>query len=122
MVRARKKKSRVPAYAVSEFTPARLSIYLRCLNDLEKSGVKTTSSKDLAERYHLNAAQIRKDLAYFGAFGVRGVGYYTADLKAHLRGILGLDRHIEQLRVGGENPARCARHRPARVARSRFRQ
>jgi 1-acyl-sn-glycerol-3-phosphate acyltransferase len=38
-----------------------LSIYLRCLNDLEKSGIKTTSSRALAERYHLNAAQIRKD-------------------------------------------------------------
>ena len=107
MVRARKKKSRVPAYAVSEFTPARLSIYLRCLNDLEKSGVKTTSSKDLAERYHLNAAQIRKDLAYFGAFGVRGVGYYTADLKAHLRGILGLDRPLRVAILGAGNLGRA---------------
>jgi len=103
----KKKKQRAPAYAVSEFTPARLSIYLRCLKDLEKSGVKTTSSRDLAERYHLNAAQIRKDLAYFGAFGVRGVGYYTSDLKAHLRGILGLDRPLGIAIVGAGNLGRA---------------
>ena len=48
----------------------------------------------LAERFHLNAAQIRKDLAYFGEFGVRGVGYYVKDLKLHLRKILGLDRKL----------------------------
>jgi redox-sensing transcriptional repressor len=60
---------------VSELTTNRLSVYLRCLNELEAAGVKTSSSQALAERFHLNAAQIRKDLAYFGEFGVRGVGY-----------------------------------------------
>ena len=59
--------------------------------------MRTISSQALAEQFHLNAAQIRKDLAYFGEFGVRGVGYYVRDLKRHLRQILGLDR---QLRVG----------------------
>jgi len=103
----KKKKPRAPAYAVSEFTPARLSIYLRCLNDLEKSGIKTTSSRDLAERYHLNAAQIRKDLAYFGAFGVRGVGYCVAELTAHLRGILGLDRPLRVAIIGAGNLGRA---------------
>jgi redox-sensing transcriptional repressor len=106
-VSARKKKRRSSAYAVSEFTPARLSIYLRCLNDLEKSGANTTSSRALAERYGLNAAQIRKDLAYFGAFGVRGVGYYIADLKTHLRGILGLDRPLRVAIVGAGNLGRA---------------
>ena len=104
---SRRKKRRSPAYAISEFTPARLSIYLRCLNDLEKSGVKTTSSRALAERYHLNAAQIRKDLAYFGAFGVRGVGYYIVDLKAHLRAILGLDRPLRVGIIGAGNLGRA---------------
>ena len=82
---------------VSELTTNRLSVYLRCLNTLEDAGVKTISSQSLAEQFHLNAAQIRKDLAYFGEFGVRGVGYYVRDLKRHLRQILGLDR---KLRVG----------------------
>src|SRR5262245_52397342 len=82
---------------VSELTTNRLSVYLRCLNELEEAGVRTISSQELAERFRLNAAQIRKDLAYFGEFGVRGVGYYVRDLKRHLRQILGLDR---KLRVG----------------------
>jgi redox-sensing transcriptional repressor len=82
---------------VSELTTNRLSVYLRCLNQLESAGVRTISSQALAEQFHLNAAQIRKDLAYFGEFGVRGVGYYVRDLKRHLRQILGLDR---KLRVG----------------------
>lgn len=82
---------------VSDLTAGRLSVYLRCLTQLEAAGVKTTSSTALASQFHLNAAQIRKDLAYFGEFGVRGVGYYVAPLKAHLRAILGLDH---QVRVG----------------------
>ena len=82
---------------ISELTTNRLSVYLRCLNELDGAGVRTISSQVLAEQYHLNAAQIRKDLAYFGEFGVRGVGYYVRDLKRHLRQILGLD---QKLRVG----------------------
>src|SRR5438045_389994 len=54
---------------VSELTTNRLSVYLRCLNALEAAGVKTVSSQTLAQQFHLNAAQIRKDLAYFGEFG-----------------------------------------------------
>ena len=70
---------------VSELTTNRLSVYLRCLNALETSGVRTISSQALAEQFHLNAAQIRKDLAYFGEFGVRGIGYYVTELRRHLR-------------------------------------
>src|SRR5215475_4064491 len=62
---------------VSELTTNRISVYLRCLNVLDGAGVRTISSQALAEQFHLNAAQIRKDLAYFGEFGVRGVGYYV---------------------------------------------
>jgi redox-sensing transcriptional repressor len=88
---------------VSELTTNRLSVYLRCLNELEDAGVKTISSQALAEQFHLNAAQIRKDLAYFGEFGVRGVGYYVRDLKRHLRQILGLDRKLRVGIVGAGN-------------------
>ena len=62
---------------ISELTTNRLSVYLRCLNELAATGIKTISSDSLAKRFHLNSAQIRKDLAYFGEFGVRGVGYYV---------------------------------------------
>lgn len=77
---------------ISELTTNRLSVYLRCLNELAAEGVKTVSSDKLAKRFHLNSAQIRKDLAYFGAFGVRGVGYYVADLRRDLTKILGLEK------------------------------
>jgi redox-sensing transcriptional repressor len=79
------------AEKISELTIDRLSIYLRCLNLLAKEGITTVSSQDLAVRFNLNAAQIRKDLAYFGEFGVRGVGYSTEKLRKYIENILGLD-------------------------------
>ncbi|MDQ3133063.1 MAG: redox-sensing transcriptional repressor Rex [Acidobacteriota bacterium] len=77
---------------ISELTTNRLSVYLRCLNDLTAEGVNKVSSERLASRYSLNSAQIRKDLANFGEFGVRGVGYHIEHLREHLKKILGLDR------------------------------
>jgi redox-sensing transcriptional repressor len=77
---------------ISELTTNRLSVYLRCLNTLSAAGIKTVSSQALAEQFNLNSAQIRKDLGYFGEFGVRGVGYYVEDLREHITVILGLDR------------------------------
>ena len=85
---------------IPEMTIRRLSIYTRCLLQLEEDGVKTISSQELAERFNLNSAQVRKDLAYFGEFGVRGIGYYVAGLKAELRRILGLDREWPVALVG----------------------
>ena len=76
---------------ISELTTARMSVYLRCLNELHEAGIKTISSQALAEQFNLNSAQIRKDLGYFGEFGVRGVGYYVDDLREHITNILGLD-------------------------------
>lgn len=76
---------------ISELTTSRLSVYLRCLNALHAAGIKTISSQALAEQFNLNSAQIRKDLGYFGEFGVRGVGYYVEDLREHITKILGLD-------------------------------
>ncbi len=80
-----------------------MSVYLRCLNELEDNGVRTISSQALAEQFRLNAAQIRKDLAYFGEFGVRGVGYYVRNLRRHLRQILGLDRKLRVAIIGAGN-------------------
>ncbi|MBL8148780.1 MAG: redox-sensing transcriptional repressor Rex [Blastocatellia bacterium] len=76
---------------ISELTIDRLSIYLRCLELLSKEGVETISSQDLATRFNLNSAQIRKDLTQFGEFGVRGVGYAVVKLRDCLRAILGLE-------------------------------
>jgi redox-sensing transcriptional repressor len=91
------------ADAVSELTTNRLSVYLRCLNVLDAVGVRTVSSRALAEQFHLNAAQIRKDLAYFGEFGVRGVGYYVKELRRHLRQILGIDKSVRVAIMGAGN-------------------
>jgi redox-sensing transcriptional repressor len=88
---------------VSELTTNRLSVYLRCLTLLDAAGVPTVSSQRLAEQFHLNAAQIRKDLAHFGEFGVRGVGYYVKDLRRHLRQILGLDGRVQVAIMGAGN-------------------
>ena len=82
-------------------------MYLRCLTSLEAAGVRTISSGSLAQRFHLNAAQIRKDLAYFGEFGVRGVGYYVAELKTHLRAILGLEKPVRVGIIGAGNLGRA---------------
>src|SRR5689334_13133054 len=76
---------------ISEVTTSRLSVYLRCLNALHEAGIKTISSQAMAEQFNLNSAQIRKDLGYFGEFGVRGVGYYVDVLREHIINILGLD-------------------------------
>jgi redox-sensing transcriptional repressor len=88
---------------IPEMTIRRLSVYTRCLLQLEEDGVKTISSQELAERFSLNSAQVRKDLAYFGEFGVRGIGYYVSGLKAELQRILGLDREWAVALVGFGN-------------------
>ncbi len=88
---------------IPEMTIRRLSVYTRCLLQLEEVGVKTVSSQELAERFDLNSAQVRKDLAYFGEFGVRGIGYYVAGLKAELQRILGLDREWPVVLAGFGN-------------------
>jgi redox-sensing transcriptional repressor len=99
----RSNKRRQAPEQVSELTTNRLSVYLRCLNELDAASVQTISSQALAEQFHLNAAQIRKDLAYFGEFGVRGVGYYVKELRRDLRQILGLDRELHVGIMGAGN-------------------
>ncbi len=72
-------------YKIPEATVQRLSIYLRSLENLEREGQKIVSSYDLAKICGFKAAQIRKDFAYFGELGVRGVGYYIKDRPAEDR-------------------------------------
>ena len=88
---------------VSALTLNRLSFYLRCLRHLQELGVERISSQELARRYHLSATQIRKDLAQFGEFGIRGVGYEVDELADHLNSLLGLDRQHTMVIVGMGN-------------------
>src|SRR5215467_8441609 len=98
--RSRSNPGNMKTEKVSELTTNRLSIYLRCLNELSVFQVKTISSQAMADQFNLNSAQIRKDLAYFGEFGVRGVGYYVEDLRQHLMKILGLTERRRVAIVG----------------------
>jgi redox-sensing transcriptional repressor len=88
---------------ISELTTNRLSLYVRFLNELDEKGVRTVSSTVLADRFGLNAALIRKDLAHFGDLGVRGVGYVVKDLRRELQVILGLDRKLAVAIMGAGN-------------------
>jgi redox-sensing transcriptional repressor len=91
------------AEEVSPLTLNRLSFYLRCLRHLQELGIKRVSSQELAQRYHLSAPQIRKDLAQFGEFGIRGVGYEVDELADHLSSLMGLDRQHLLVIVGMGN-------------------
>lgn len=80
------------ALNIPSATISRLVTYLRILEKLEQAGVNRTSSNHLAEEAQVSAFQVRKDLAYFGRFGTRGMGYTVNVLKRELRRVLGLNR------------------------------
>lgn len=75
---------------IPEATIMRLSVYSRYLTEVDRKGITTISSNDIAEGVGVSSAQVRKDLAYFGEFGTRGVGYNVKDLHKHILKILGL--------------------------------
>ncbi len=81
----------------------RLSVYLRVLQELMEEDIEVVSSEKLARQCSVNPAQIRKDLAYFGEFGVRGVGYKVADLIHQIKNILGLNRTWNLAMIGVGN-------------------
>lgn len=88
---------------ISNLTVNRLSLYLSCLRQLQDEGLVRVSSKDLARRFNLSATQIRKDLAQFGEFGIRGVGYDIDRLVAQLTQLLGLEHQRKLVVVGMGN-------------------
>ncbi len=90
-------------FKIPEVTVGRLSLYLRCLNELEEEGIEVVSSAELGRRCGVNPAQIRKDLAYFGEFGTRGVGYYVKELKEDIKRVMGLNKTWEVALVGVGN-------------------
>jgi len=75
-----------------ESTISRLFVYLREVTELVKLNIRTISSSELGDRTNLSDAQVRKDLGYFGQFGVSGSGYDTGELKKALERILGKDK------------------------------
>ncbi|MDD3852686.1 MAG: redox-sensing transcriptional repressor Rex [Syntrophomonadaceae bacterium] len=87
-------------YKIPEATVMRLSIYSRFLHQLLEDEVNTVASGDIASGVGVSSAQVRKDLAYFGEFGTRGVGYKVEELYGHLMKILGLDQNWNVIIIG----------------------
>ena len=85
---------------IPEATIRRLSRYSRRLEEMDNVGEKVVSSAQLAGKCLVNAAQVRKDLAYFGEFGIRGVGYYVKDLLSDIKRILGLNKEWRMAVIG----------------------
>jgi len=96
------KRKNIPSVTIN-----RLSICHRCLEKLieniDKRKPKYISSSEIAEMTGINSAQIRKDLAYFGEFGKRGIGYPVIDLGKELKKILGLDKKWSVIIAGAGN-------------------
>jgi redox-sensing transcriptional repressor len=85
---------------IADSTVRRLSLYLRLLEEFAAEGVATVSSDALAHRGTTTAAQVRKDLSFFGSFGKRGMGYRVPELVSTLRDILGLERAYAVVVIG----------------------
>jgi redox-sensing transcriptional repressor len=88
-------------------TIERLSIYLQVLESMQREGIKVISSGPLAKACNVNASQIRKDLTYFGEFGVRGVGYNVPALIQSISESLGIDQKWNCVLVGVGNLGRA---------------
>lgn len=87
-------------HAIPAATVPRLSQYLRKLQEIQSRGTTTVSSRQLADEVGTNPAQIRKDLSYFGEFGIRGVGYDVDRLITELKKCLGLNRSWNVIIIG----------------------
>jgi len=99
---ARAVNSQIPRAVVN-----RLSLYLRALLSLSAEGTPTVSSSGFGKRVGVKPAQLRKDLAHFGQFGVRGKGYDVGELRSRIEGILGTDREQKVALVGAGNLGRA---------------
>ena len=92
---------------IPEPTIERLSAYLQCVRTLRAGEQQSAPSAEIARRTGIHAAQLRKDLSYFGEFGKPGLGYDLEALEAHLARIMGLDKERDVLLVGAGNLGRA---------------
>lgn len=97
----------MPYRDVPKLVIRRLPVYLRVLDSLTHRDVEIISSKELSEETGFTAEQIRKDLAYFGAFGTRGTGYKTHFLRKKILEITGLDKKTSIIVVGAGHLGRA---------------
>lgn len=85
---------------ISQATIDRLPLYFRTLRLVEDEQIQIISSDELGRRLDITPEQIRKDLATFGQFGRKGIGYDVRELKEKLANILGLQNNWRLAIVG----------------------
>ena len=85
---------------ISRAAIGRLVLYFRALNLAQEKGMQIISSEDLGKLLDITPVQIRKDLALFGQFGMKGIGYFTGELINQIGNILGLNDHLNMAIVG----------------------
>ena len=94
-------------FKIPDATIGRLSLYSRYLAEADEKGITTVSSQNIARATGVTPAQVRKDLAYFGEFGTRGVGYNSRELYNYIMEILGLDKRWSVAIIGAGNLGRA---------------
>ncbi|MBI3930214.1 MAG: redox-sensing transcriptional repressor Rex [Armatimonadetes bacterium] len=92
------KREKIPAPTI-----ARLPAYFRCLAELHEENISIVSSEELAHRAAVKASQFRKDLSYFGEFGIQGLGYPVQHLLNRIASIIQLDQTHDVVLVGAGN-------------------
>ena len=85
---------------ISRAAIERLALYFRTLRIMQEDGVQIVSSEDLGKKLDVTPVQVRKDLALFGQFGMKGIGYYTSELINQIGKILGLHNRWSMAIVG----------------------
>ena len=88
---------------ISNSVIRRLPRYYRFLGELEDQQISKISSRELSERMHLTASQIRQDLNCLGGFGQQGYGYNVSELRKEIGRILGVDKHRKTILIGAGN-------------------
>ena len=91
---------KMPKLEIPRKAVYRLSLYYRALQRLKDNAVETVSSAALSKAAGVKPTQLRKDLAYFGQLGTRGLGYSVAHLAQTLMEVLGTARLQPVVLVG----------------------
>ena len=95
---------------ISRATVDRLPLYYRALRAAEEAGQEIISSKELGRRLNITPEQIRKDLAFFGQFGRKGIGYFVSELRNSIGNILGMQNQWRLAIIGVGNLGTALAH------------
>lgn len=96
------KKTKIP-----DPTIERLPIYFRCLSELKNLDIAIVSSEEISNRTGIKASQFRKDLSYFGEFGIQGLGYPVIHLFDRVSEIMQLNKQHQVAICGMGNLGRA---------------